>query len=293
MQPVLRTKSGSVVYFRFSNLERGGGVRAAFTTRQGGVSLPPYQSLNVGYHVGDDPEAVTENRARAVAVVGGTLDDLVAAEQVHGDRVEVVSVDHRGRGARGQSGSIPGADALITADPGAVLSMYFADCVPIFLVGPARRDAQAGGPAYVGGLAHAGWKGTVARIGQRTVEAMASSYAVRPEEVVCVIGPSIGPCCYEVDEPVLGPLRRVFPEQWETLIQPRLGGKVGPGGKAMLNLWEANRLALLAAGVRAENIVVAGLCTACRTDLFYSYRAERGRTGRMAALLRIEQGAGR
>lgn len=283
MESVIRARYDSLEYLAFSNLE-GAGVRAVFTARHGGVSHPPYESLNLGYHVGDDPEAVTENRSRAAALAGGTLDDLVAAEQVHGDRVEVISVDHRGRGARGQAGSIPGADALITAEPGVVISMYYADCVPIFLAAPGKRVGPRLG---VGGLAHAGWKGTVARIGERTVEAMAGNFGVRPEDIVCAIGPSIGPCCYEVDQPVLKPLRLAFPEKWETLVRLR------DGGKAMLNLWEANRLALLAAGVRAENIVVAGLCTACRTDLFYSHRTEKGWTGRMAALMRIVGAAGR
>ncbi|HEY3315259.1 MAG TPA: peptidoglycan editing factor PgeF, partial [Bacillota bacterium] len=169
--------------------------------------------------------------------------------------------------------AIPGADALITDEPGLTLLIGCADCVPVYLVDPDLPSI---------GLAHAGWRGTVGRIAAKTLEAMAQAFGTRSGRVLAAIGPSIGSCCYEVDEAVAGPLREAFPEDWPLLLDPGLRP-----GRWQCDLWAANRTALIQAGVAADRIRVASLCTACNHETFFSHRASGGRAGRMAALLAL------
>jgi polyphenol oxidase len=129
------------------------GVDVLVTTRRGGISAGPYASLNLSFNVGDEPAAVLENRRRAAAALGARLDDVVVAEQVHGAVAAVVGAADRGRGARPDAAAVPGADALVTADPGTTLAVLAADCVPVVLYDPV---------AHVLACAHAGWRGTVA-----------------------------------------------------------------------------------------------------------------------------------
>ncbi|MBO8142750.1 MAG: peptidoglycan editing factor PgeF [Firmicutes bacterium] len=241
------------------------GIRHGFTDRRGGVSLSPYDSLNLGFHVGDDPARVRENRRRACEALGVSPGSLVVAQQVHGARVAVVTREDAGRGAEEPAGAVPGADALITADAGPVLAGLYADCVPVLLFDPKTPAA---------GLVHAGWRGTAQVIAARAVEAMREAFGTRPEDCLAAIGPSIGPCCYEVGSEVadrFGPsARRYFMRK---------------GGRWHLDLWQANREALEAAGLPAAAIWTAQVCTCCRSDLFFSHRGSGGRTGRMAALI--------
>ncbi|MDR7483811.1 MAG: peptidoglycan editing factor PgeF [Armatimonadota bacterium] len=234
----------------------------AFTTRMGGTSAPPYDTLNLGRGVGDRPEAVRANRARVLAALGRALDDHVEASQVHGAAVAVVGAAQRGR-------KVDGVDALATRERSVVLAMHCADCVPVLLADPVRGAVAA---------VHTGWRGTASGAAAATVAAMAQAFGSRPADLVAAIGPTIGPCCYEVDAPVLAgfaawPWRdRVFrpsrPDRWS------------------LDLPEANRLQLVAAGVRDAAISAAGLCTSCHAALFFSHRRD-GRTGRMGALIAL------
>lgn len=230
----------------------------------------------------DDPAAVAENRARLCRALGLDQRILVGARQVHGDRAHVVESADAGRGAFDGSSAIPDADALVTRDSGVVLTAYYADCVPIYLYDPRVGTL---------GLAHAGWKGTVGEAAAKAARKMAEAFGSDPGDCLAAIGPSIGPCCYEVDEKVVEPLARAF-EDWSDLVRPS-DPKPGPGrsrvpahpGKWKLDLWETNRRSLVRAGLKPENILVSGLCTACRTDVFFSHRAEGGRTGRLMALI--------
>jgi hypothetical protein len=232
-----------------------------FTTRAGGVSAPPFTSLNLGHGAGDAPEAVIENRARALGVLGRSLADHVEASQVHGREVAAVAAAQRGQ-------VLPGADGLVSADPAVVLAVHCADCVPILLVDPRRRAVAA---------VHSGWRGLAAGAVQAAVTAMYGTFGSRPGDLLAAIGPSIGPCCYEIDAPVVSRLR-----DWtwhHDVLKPS-----GRQGHWMLDLWEANRRQLLDAGVPAPSIAVAALCTAHHPALFFSARRD-GRTGRMAALI--------
>jgi len=250
-----------VTYLALEAFE-GHGVVGAFSTRLGGSSPAPYDTLNLGTSVGDDSARVTGNRFAFWQAAGVDPDMVVKTDQVHSDRVARVGRQDAGGVARE-------ADALITCEPGVVLTAYFADCTPIFYLDPARRAV---------GLAHAGWRGTVKGIAERVVQRMTEEFGTAPGDLIVAIGPSIGPCCYEVDEDVAVQAERAFP-----------GGGVlsATRGKWILDLWRANEAALLRAGVKRNNIVRAGLCTACLSHLFFSHRRDGRRTGRMGAVLSI------
>jgi len=246
------------------------GVDVLVTTRRGGVSAGPYASLNLSFNVGDEPVAVRENRRRAAAVLGAGLDDVVVAEQVHGAVAEVVGAADRGRGARAAAGAVPGADALATADPGTVLAVLAADCVPVVLYDPI---------AHVLACAHAGWRGTAAGTAASAVAAM-RSLGTRPADVIAGIGPAIAPDRYQVGAEVADAATRAFGDRAARVLRP-----TGPG-QWQLDLWTANRLVLQDAGVPAAQIHVAEIPTGPPSGPFFSYRAERP-CGRFAALARL------
>lgn len=272
MQGITLKTRGAFQYLQFDAFTRDDLISHGFTCRRGGNSPAPYDNLNMALHVGDDPEHVRANRAVACRSLGINPAELVAADQIHGHGVQVVTREHRGRGATDYTTAIPGTDALITNEPGVPLSSYYADCVPILLFDPVK---------VVVGLAHAGWRGTVQRIAGITLEKMSSEFGSHPQDVLAGIGPSIGPCCYQVDLPVQQALERAFP-YWRELLKP-LGREYW-----LLDLWETNRRVLMDAGVLPDHITIANMCTACRPELFFSYRADRGKTGRMASLIMIK-----
>ena len=249
------------------------GLTAGFTLRGGGVSEAPWRSLNTALHVGDDPEHVIRNRRKVADALGWDFEAWTCAEQVHGNRVHVVTRMDRGKGRESRETAIPGADALITDEPDVLLTMFFADCVPLYFYDP---DTNALG------LAHAGWKGTVADVAGATVRAMAETYGTRPHRLLAAIGPSIGACCYEVDDAVLRHVRPL--EDGERFANPTAESR------AKLNLKQLNRHLMIKAGILASRIEMSSWCTSCRTDLFFSHRAENGSTGRMMSWLGRKSG---
>ncbi len=243
------------------------GVGHAFSTRRGGTSCGPYESLNLGLSVGDDPAAVHENRRRFFGTLALDPGRAVRARQVHGDGVLVVD---RALAARA---GFPGAlldeqfeyDALVTALSGLALTVSTADCLPI-LVADTRRPAVA--------AIHAGWRGTVWRIAERTVQTLRERYGTDPRDCVAALGPGIRGCCYQVDAPVIEPLSRALPG-WHDCVEAQ------GAGRWLLDLAAANRRLLEAAGLEPAAIHDAGLCTRCRPDLFFSHRGQGPTTGRM------------
>ena len=262
---VLKHSQNGVWYGLFTEFAARG-IKHGVSTRLGGRSVQPFTSLNLGLHTGDDAETVWHNRQAFCQALGLTADKAVTAEQVHGDVVRLVTETDAGRGARHYQEAISGTDALITNVPDLPLMLFFADCVPVLIVDPVAKAI---------GISHAGWKGTVAKIAQKTVIAMQQSYNTKPANCLVGIGPSIGPCCYEVDEMVISKLRSGF-SKWNELAAPC-------ADCWQLNLWEANRQQLLEIGVQDRNITVSGICTAENTPVFFSHRAENGRTGRIGA----------
>jgi len=247
-----------LVFYRFSSLEGFDGLVQGVFTRLGGVSRPPFDSLNVGHTVGDDLEAVELNHRRIFQTLGIPRDRVVTCHLTHSTRVAVVGEEHLGK-------VIPATDGLVTNTPYVFLMLRFADCVPIVLYDPAKRAV---------GLIHAGWKGSILGIAYEAVRVMQQAFGSRPDDILAGIGPSIGPCCYEVGEDVIAFARRNL-GAYVPLVEQS-------GGSVHLDLWELNRLHLAWAGVR--RIEVSEICTACRRDEFFSHRADRGRTGRFAVI---------
>lgn len=263
--------------FRFELFEAHPGLSALVTTRHGGVSTGPYASLNLGGKTGDDPHNVCENRNRAAALFEKEAKQLVFARQVHGSNVAHVAAGFDG-------GAFDDADALITNARRATLVILTADCAAVFLYDPVNHAA---------GIAHAGWRGTVDGIAAKTVERMQREFGTSPAELIAGIGPSIGPCCYEVGDEVIFAVEARLPDYTEeVLVDPDMASAGSfcaavNEGRRHFDLWRANELMLIDAGVTEANIEIARLCTACRTDLFYSHRAEKGVTGRFGGILML------
>lgn len=247
------------------------GVDVVVTTRHGGVSAEPWDSLNLGLHVGDEPADVIANRERVATAFGTTLDDFVFCRQVHQPVVAVVGREHAGRGTRSDADAIPGTDALVTTTPGLVLVVMVADCVPVLIVDPVRR---------VLACVHAGWGGAVRGVTPAAVSAMVS-LGCDPADLVAAIGPSIDPDVYQVGDDVVELAGDAFGD--------RLGDVVRPDGtgRHLFDLWRAATIQLTDAGVPASSVHLAGLGTGPGTD-FYSHRLT-GACGRFALVARLRQ----
>ena len=282
MEPFVRMEgAGPSLFLLRGWMEETPGLAAGITGREGGVSGPPWASLNCGLHVGDDPEAVLLNRALAARAAGWEPDAWTCAEQVHGCRVHRVVRADRGRGASDAASAIPGTDALMTDEPGILLASYYADCVPLIFHDPVKGAVA---------LAHAGWRGTVLEIAARTIEAMEREFGSRPEDVRAAVGPAIGPCCYEVDGPVIEralPLAETLAADTGAPVETMI--RVTDDGKARLNLKEMNRQIMIRSGIMPGRIAFSSYCTGCRADLFFSHRREGGRTGRMASFIGMRE----
>ncbi len=248
-------------------------IRHAFSTRKGGASAPPYHSLNLGLSVGDDPAAVRENRRRYFSALGLDPSRLVRVRQVHGSDVLVVdqTLAGRERFPRLLLDGDDSYDAMVTDIPHLNLAISTADCLPIFLV-DRRRPAV--------GAVHAGWRSSVKGIARHALRKMREAYGTDPSECYAAVGPGIRGCCYEVDEPVITPLQRAW-SQWQACVEP--AGET----RWMLDLARLNIAILEEEGLRPDRIFDTSLCTVCRSDLFYSYRADRPKTGRMISLIAL------
>lgn len=268
----LREQAG-VPFFVFPSIEKTGAVVHGFSTRLGGVSEGIFSSMNVSFTRGDREEAVRENYRRLGAAMGFSCENLVCTDQTHTVNLRVVTEEDRGKGFV-RPKDYTDIDGLVTDVPGLVLAAFYADCVPLYLVDPVRRCI---------GLSHAGWRGTVGKIGKKTVELMREQYGSSPEDLVAAIGPSICQSCYEVSRDVIEKFQEAFDERfWPELFYEK------GGGKYQLNLWRANELGFLEAGVRPERIAAAGVCTCCNPGLLFSHRASRGRRGNLGAFLMLK-----
>ena len=272
------TKNG-VRYFVFDALAANAGVDAVVTTRHGGESTGAFATMNLGGRTGDDPEVVKRNRARAASIVGAAPAWLTFGRQVHGARVAVVGNAERGS-------VFDDTDALVTNAALVPLVILTADCAAISFFDPVHRAV---------GIAHAGWRGTVGRVASRTVDAMRDAFGTQPQDLVVGIGPSIGPCCYEVGSDVIDAVAAAFPDQVDDLLVEPDMASAGSfrasvnEDKKHFDLWRANEIVLRDAGVRDEHVETSRLCTSCRTDLFYSHRAEKGNTGRFGGIVMLHE----
>src|SRR5437762_971927 len=268
-------------------------LRHGFSLRCGGVSARPAEGLNLGFAHADSREAVEENRRRFFHALG--VENLLLADlqQVHsaracratlaGGAVAYVSAARSGpdaatgplaetRAATLQSK--PEADILTTNEPGILLAIRTADCLPILIADPERRAIAA---------VHAGWRGTLEGGTEAAVSEMARSFASKPASLLAALGPSIRSCCYEVGPEVEEAFRNRSPENQAFFLRPN------PESRARLDLVAANLAQLDSSGIPSSQIHVADFCTACRTDLFFSHRKEGALTGRMMAVIGIAQ----
>ena len=242
-----------VPYIQFPGLSRHASLSHAVYTRLGGVSDPPYQSLNTSYSTGDSPDDIHQNLIIIKKSFGA--DHLFHMRQVHGKDIIVL----REGGSYDPGVSLPG-DALITDIKGVALMVKQADCQAVIIF-----DPLAGVVSNV----HCGWRGNRVNILKAVVERMQSDFGCRPSRLQAAIGPSLGPCCAEFVTH-----SELFPDHFRSfMVRPDY-----------FDLWQISRVQLLQAGLEEQNIEIAGICTRCRTDLFYSYRAE-GTTGRFATVV--------
>jgi YfiH family protein len=260
-------KAGKVHYLESSNFAATGVVVHGFTTRHEGVSRHPYNSLNLGANIFDSPHNVQGNRSILARAFGARTEHLVTVTQVHGNDLLVIDSPN------------PDythflkleCDGLITNQPGLMIGVCVADCIPILLLDPVNK---------VVATLHAGWKGTAGEIGRKGVEALINMFDSNPEDILAALGPGIGSCCYEVD----GIVREAFKKNgadWD------LFAKEKAPGKWKLDLAAANCSQLLAAGVPKANIETTPLCVSCEHDLFFSYRREEGETGRQMGFVML------
>jgi polyphenol oxidase len=261
-----QTKTLSVNFFE--HLSKYHNLAHFISTRQGGLSLSPYTSLNLAFHVKDNPQTVLKNRELLATTLNIPLADFVTAQQVHSTNVALVTESMRGKGVFDYATAIPATDAMVTAVPNICLMILTADCVPILLYDPQKE---------VIGIAHAGWKGTVGLIAQKTVKAMQNNFGCSPANIIAGIGPSIGPCCYEVGREVIIEFERILRDKTEIIVNQN------SDGKGYLNLWAANRIQLTQFGIPDKNIEIANVCTRCHSDNFYSARKSGINTGRFGS----------
>lgn len=249
-------------YYTFDSLTENNLVHAVFT-RRGGISPPPWSSLNVGGLRGDDPQRVYLNRVRSFELLDRDPESVYDVWQVHSTDV-IWTTARRAASVRHRK-----ADAILTDRPEVTLFMRFGDCVPILLHDPIRQ---------VIGLVHAGWIGTVNGIVRETIAAMQYTYHSRPEDILAAIGPSIGVHHYEVGEEIVQKAEQAFGDLADEII-------VRESNRPHLDLWKANQFQLDEMGV--SHIEVSGICTACNLDDWFSHRGEEGDTGRFGVLMAL------
>ncbi|GGI43303.1 laccase domain protein YlmD [Paenibacillus marchantiophytorum] len=276
MEPFVKQEKSNrpVLFIIESWMEQFNELTVGFTSRHGGVSLEPFTTLNCGLHVNDVPEHVVRNRELVAEALEQPFEAFTYAEQVHGNEVVIVSLEERGSGRASREAALQAKDGFITKETGIVLCAQFADCVPLFFYDPIKR---------VVGLAHAGWKGTVLNISKATIDLMTHTFGSSASDIRTAIGPSIGACCYEVDQSVANRAKAVLEEVQAAPVEHSTVMVAKENGKYMLNLQELNRILLQQAGILSSYIEVSQLCTSCNTDKFFSHRKEGGATGRMIA----------
>lgn len=270
---LLEQEKNGVRYLQFPALIETGVCRHLFSTRMGGVSKGHLGTMNLSYSRGDEKENVDENFRRIADVLDCSMEDFVLSHQTHTTNVKVVTAQDKGRGIVKELGYTD-IDGLVTNEPGIVLSTFYADCVPLFLVDPVKKAI---------GLSHSGWRGTVEKMGKVTIQKMTQEYGSDPKDIIAAIGPSICVDCYEVSMDVADAFREAFKEadNLEQIVIPK------SREKAQLNLWEANLAVFLEAGVKKENIILPDICTACNKELLFSHRASNGKRGNLGAFLML------
>lgn len=263
-------KENGVTILKFPLLESLSGVEHLFTTKEGGVSKGDFATMNISFTRGDDKEAVLENYRRIATLFDVELSDIVVSHQTHTTNVRRVTKADGGKGVV-YDRDYEDVDGLITNEKNLVLCTMYADCVPLYFVDVKNQAI---------GLSHSGWKGTAGQMGKRTLERMAEEFGTKPEDVYVAIGPSVCMDCYEVSYDVIAAFSEVFTEEEMVVICYQK-----ENGKYQLDLWKANEIILLNAGVLKEHIEVTRLCTHCNSDRMFSHRKMGDKRGNLGAFL--------
>lgn len=263
----LLTEHCEIHLIKFPHFITAGLKTHGITTRKGGVSEGALGSLNMGRRALDSPENVIENQRRVAEALGVSPGSFVFSDQVHGTRIHEVNLNNRFE-------PVCEADGLMTDIPGVTLATLYADCMPIMVYDPEHLAI---------GMAHAGWRGTAQAIGPKLIQAMASRYGSKPENLLAALGPAIGTCCFEVGDEVVSTFKGMdaLKDDSEWLDLKR--------GKPHVDLNRINTVLLIRGGINPLAIRSTSLCTRCNPDLLYSYRRDEGDTGRMAALMALQE----
>ncbi len=261
----------TVPYLTYNSLEEIKFIKHGFSTRLGGVSKGIFSTMNLALNRGDNIDDVMENYRRLAKSIGVDFNTLVASSQDHNTFVRNVTKEQYGIGITKPKDMLS-VDGLITNQPNVTLVTYYADCTPLFFVDTNKKAI---------GLAHAGWRGTVGRIGQKVVEKMEQDFGTNPQDLVCAIGPAISKCCYEVDKSCADEFYKLDEIDTEKCIFPK------ENNKFIIDLLETNRQILVSAGVKEENITLSDLCTKCNSNLLWSHRGTNGQRGTMCAMMSI------
>ncbi|PKM96094.1 MAG: peptidoglycan editing factor PgeF [Firmicutes bacterium HGW-Firmicutes-1] len=262
-----------VVYIQMPIFSATGLVKHCFSTRLGGKSSGIFESMNLGFHRGDQEENVRENYQILCDTIGIHTSDLVFSSQIHEDKIAIVDRKDRGKGFEREN-DLLGVDGLITNEKDVALVTSFADCVPLYFLDPIKQ---------VIALTHAGWRGTVKKIGAKTVHLMEEHFGSKSEDILTVIGPSIGVCCFEVSEDVKIEVEKMFNRDIIDKIV-----KKHHENKYMIDLWSANEEVLLEAGIKKQNIQKTDICTMCNKDVLFSHRGTDGKRGNMVAIMALK-----
>lgn len=270
---ILIEQEGKAPYLSFLPFQKLPYLKHGFSTRLGGVSENEFSTMNLDFRRGDDKNKVLTNFSRICDSIGIPMHSLVLTDQVHETVIRTVTKKDCGKGIFIDR-DYQGVDGLITNEPYVTLTVFGADCVPLFFVDEEK---------HVIGVAHAGWRGTLAGIAEIMIKRFQSEFGSKPSSIQAVIGPSICRDCYEVSREVAEPMLKKYKKAAETALTQKSEEKF------QLDLWEMNRQILLLAGVKEENVTVSGVCTCCQKDLLFSHRATKGKRGNLAGFLMMTE----
>jgi len=268
---MIEIKKDNFVYYQFENFNNYKSIKHFITTRTGGVSNKPYNSLNLGLKTKDNKDMVKKNYKILADAIGIGIENFVIQYQCHSMNIKVVDETYKCKDILKIENKLIDNDAMITNKKNVCLLVFGADCVPVILYDTVKNAI---------GVCHAGWKGTINKIVNKTIEKMRIEYNSDAENIIAGIGPSIGPCCYEIKDDVINEIQKVYSFNNNILINNK--------HNTYLDLWKANKVNLLEAGVKENNISVSELCTYCKHDLFFSHRHSKGITGRFASGIMLQ-----
>ncbi|WP_010243178.1 peptidoglycan editing factor PgeF [Acetivibrio cellulolyticus] len=265
-------EKNGVEYIQFNNLNKYSDVLIhGFTTRRGGVSEGEYKSLNMAFNKNDKRENVEENYRRIAGVLGIDTENMVLSNQVHDNKIRVVTENDRGKGIYKKS-DIIGFDGLMTNVADVALVTFYADCVPVFLFDPVKKVIS---------LVHSGWRSTVKEISKEAVIKMKEVYGCDPYDIEVAIGPSIGQCCFEVGEEVYLEFINTF--AWCGEFCKKINEKW------FIDLPPIIVRSLESEGIQRSKITLSSICTKCNNDVFFSHRGDNGKTGTLSAIMQLKR----